>query len=56
MDDNNGRTPGPEPERLKLPHEDWKEAVREAVGGDRSADEEDDEEGETDATEQPAGR
>lgn len=25
------KRPGPEPERLKLPHEDWEEAVREAL-------------------------
>lgn len=29
--DEKRKKPGPEPERLKLPHEDWEEAVREAL-------------------------
>ena len=26
-----GSKPGPDPERLKLPHEDWKEAMKKAM-------------------------
>lgn len=30
-DEKNETKPGPEPERLKLSHEDWEEAVREGL-------------------------
>lgn len=30
-DGDEKKKPGPEPERLKLPHEDWRDAVREAL-------------------------
>lgn len=32
---NNKRKPGPDPERLKLPFRDWKEAIREALKRER---------------------
>lgn len=41
-DRTESQTPGPEPERLELPHEDWKDAVRESLEGDRPADDEED--------------
>ena len=36
---NRVRKPGPDPERLKLPHEDWEEAVREALEKERPEEE-----------------
>jgi hypothetical protein len=31
-------TPGPDPERVKLPHKKWEDAVREALDRQRPAD------------------
>lgn len=45
--ESSNRQPGPDPERLKLPHEDWEEAVREALEREKSEEgwpEEDDQE------------
>lgn len=42
-DDEN--QPGPEPERLKLPDEDWKEALRRALSKDRLEEVDEDREG-----------
>lgn len=46
-----GQKPGPEPEHLKLPEEDWKDALRRALGIAHPAEDESDEEDEAgDAT------
>lgn len=46
MTDGNGnedQKPGPEPERLKLPDEDWKDALRRALGIEHPPEDESDE-------------
>lgn len=43
--DGEAEKPGPEPERLKLPEENWKEALRRALGIAPPAEGESDEEG-----------
>ncbi|MFQ5680211.1 MAG: hypothetical protein ACE5HP_12240 [Gemmatimonadota bacterium] len=55
MYDDEEQKPGPKPRRLKLPHDDWEEAVREALEKERpeacESQEEEEEEEEKGASE-----